>query len=540
MEQIKIENLNFSYPLSDKKAIDGLSLNIDSGELILLCGKSGCGKTTLLRQLKKELAPHGEKSGKIIIDGKDSDALSLRDSAEKIGFVMQNPDSQIVTDKVWHELAFGLENLGLKTAEIRLRTAEMASYFGINEWFDKKTTELSGGQKQTLNLASAMVMHPDILILDEPTSQLDPIAAENFLFTVSKINRELGTTVIITEQRLEEVFTYADRVIVMDDGKIVLDDTPQKVGENLNNLPAFLQFAAPSAMRVFNKSGGTGKCPVTVREGRAWLQKTDIKDTLKISENETAKPYAVELKDVCFRYEKNGRDILKNLNLKIPQSSVFSILGGNGTGKTTLLKIISSVLIPYSGKVKILGEKQKKSTAEISVMPQNVQALFTGSTVLKDLKETEKDENIINEVSRLVKIESLLEKHPFDLSGGEQQRAALAKVLLRKPKILLLDEPTKGMDAEFKKDFAEIIRSLKNDGCTVIMISHDIEFCAGNTDFCAMLFDGEIAASEPSKRFFSNNRFYTTSACRMSRGIIENAVTDEDILLCLNKNEVIE
>ncbi len=534
MEQIKIENLSFSYPLCDEKAIDSLSLSVKSGEFILLCGSSGCGKTTLLKQLKKELAPHGEKTGEILIDGKNADEFSLRESAEKIGFVMQNPDTQIVTDKVWHELAFGLENLGLSSAEIRLRTAEMASYFGINEWFNKKTAELSGGQKQMLNLASVMAMHPDILLLDEPTSQLDPIAAENFLFTVGKINRELGTTVILTEQRLEEAFAYADRVILMDDGKIVFDGAPENTGEKLNALPAFLRSAAPTAMRIFSRFGGE-KCPVTVRDGREYLSGKEHKDEFIFNEKTFPEINAVELREISFRYEKNGKDILKNLSLKIPEKTFFAVLGGNGAGKTTLLKIISSVLSPYSGKVKIYGESSKKSGVKIAALPQDVQALFTAKTVMLDLKEIEKNEEKIREISRLVKIENLLQKHPFDLSGGEQQRAALAKVLLCEPKILLLDEPTKGMDAEFKEDFADIISTLKKNGCTVIMISHDVEFCAKYADLCAMLFDGEIAAAEPSRTFFNQNRFYTTAASRMARGIIKNAVTDEDICLCIKE-----
>lgn len=534
MEQIKIENLSFSYPLCGEKAIDGLSLNIKSGEFILLCGRSGCGKTTLLKQLKKELAPHGEKTGNIFVDGKNIDGLTLRESAEKIGFVMQNPDLQIVTDKVWHELAFGLENLGLSSAEIRLRTAEMASYFGINEWLNKNTAELSGGQKQMLNLASVMAMHPDILLLDEPTSQLDPVAAENFLFTLSKINRELGTTVILTEQRLEEAFACADRVIVMDSGKIVSDGAPEEVGRKLDSLPEFMQSAAPTAMRIFRKSGGE-KCPVTVRDGRDYLRGKEHENEFVFNEKTFENISAVELKDICFRYEKNGKDILKNLSLEIPEKTFFAVLGGNGAGKTTLLKIISSVHLPYSGKIKIFGEKPKKSGVKIAVLPQDVQALFTAKTVLLDLKEIEKGEDRIAEISKLVRIENLLEKHPFDLSGGEQQRAALAKVLLCRPEILLLDEPTKGMDAQFKKEFADIVRTLKNDGCTVIMISHDVEFCAKYADLCAMLFDGEISAVSTAHRFFNENRFYTTAANRMSRGIIKNTVTDEDICLCVKE-----
>lgn len=533
MEQIKIDNLSFSYPLSERKAIDSVSLSINSGEFLLVCGKSGSGKTTLLRQIKKELSPHGKKTGNIYINEKNIDELSLRESAEKIGFVMQNPDLQIVTDKVWHELAFGLENLGLPGDEIRLRTAEMASYFGIDEWFNDKTSELSGGQKQILNLASVMVMHPDVLILDEPTSQLDPIAAENFLYTISKINRELGTTVIITEQRLEEVFSYADRVIVMDNGRVISDKSPCETGAELDTLPGFLRFAAPAATRIFNENNGKGKCPVTVREGREWLENTEHKTECLYNKKTFSKVNAVELKDVCFCYDKNGKNILKNLSISVPEKTFFSILGGNGAGKTTLLKIISSTLLPYSGRMKIFGEKPKKSNIKISSLPQEVQSLFTAKSVLLDLKEIQKDEDKIKEIAELTKITSLLEKHPFDLSGGEQQRAALAKVLLCEPQILLLDEPTKGMDAEFKIDFAKIINELKQKNCTVIMISHDIEFCAKYADLCAMLFDGSISACAPANEFFSNNRFYTTAARRISRGIINGAVTDDDINSCI-------
>ena len=535
MEQIKIENLSFSYPLSEEKTLDGISLSIGSGEFVFLCGKSGCGKTTLLKQIKKELAPHGKKSGKILFEGKLLDELSLRESAKKIGFVMQNPDLQIVTDKVWHELAFGLENLGLDRDSIRLRTAEMASYFGISEWFNSKTTELSGGQKQILNLASVMVMHPDVLILDEPTSQLDPIAAENFLYTISKINRELGTTIILTEQRLEESFTYADRIIVMDRGEIISDETPSETGKKLNEMPEFFKKAVPTAMRIFNELDGTGVCPVTVREGRIFLSGINHRNECKKDENFFSRTNAVEIKNIYFRYDKNGKDILKNLTLKIPENCFFSILGGNGAGKTTLMKIISSAVLPYSGKVKIFGEKPKKCEKKIISMPQEVQALFTAKTVLLDLREVNKNEEKISEIAKLTRINNLLEKHPFDLSGGEQQRVALAKVLLCEPKILLLDEPTKGMDAEFKKDFADIICSLKEKGCTVIMISHDVEFCAKYSDICAMLFDGDISACSASDKFFAGNRFYTTAACRIARGIINNAVTDEDIIKCVNE-----
>ena len=287
MATYRIENLTFTYPnrVGQKPALNDINLTVERGEFVTLCGPSGCGKTTLLRHLKPSTAPHGLKSGEVYFSGGAGEQcsplheLSERDAAAKIGFVMQSPENQIVTDKVWHELAFGLESLGAKTPEIRLRVAEMASFFGIQTWFHKPVTELSGGQKQLLALASIMALQPSALILDEPTSQLDPIAASEFLAIVGKINRELGVTVILTEHRLEEALPLSTRAVVMDCGKIIADGTPQEVGQVLRGSdsgmsgehPMFL--AMPTPMRVWQACEGEGKCPVTVRDGKDWLGK---------------------------------------------------------------------------------------------------------------------------------------------------------------------------------------------------------------------------------------------------------------------------
>lgn len=543
MVQIKIENLTFSYPLCDKKVLENVNLEINSGEFVLICGKSGCGKTTLLRQLKGAVAPKGQKDGTIYFNGRNVDELSVRESAEKIGFVMQNPDNQIVTDKVWHELAFGLENFGLDDDKIRLRVAEMASYFGIANWFESNVNELSGGQKQLMNLASVMAMHPDVLILDEPTSQLDPVSAENFLSTIVKINKELGVTVLISEHRIEEIFSCVDRVVVMDNGKIIEDDTPEKIGEELNKLPEFVRLSVPTAMRIYSLMNSTGECPITVRDGRNWLsdqnviKKNIIHEETKIGEN-----VAVDVRGISFRYSKNADDIIKNLSIKAYSSELLAILGSNGVGKSTLFNIIAGILTPYSGKVIINSKRiDKYKNGELyknnlALLPQSVQALFTSKSVELELADVSSSKEETEKMLELMKLNELKDAHPYDLSGGEQQRLALAKVLLLKPKILLMDEPTKGMDAEFKMVFSEIIEQLKNDGCSVIMISHDIEFCAKYADRCAMLFDKTITSISSTKSFFNENRFYTTAANRMSRGIIDGAVTQEDIILCLKEN----
>ncbi len=548
MEHFKIENLTFSYPTSNEKiSLEDVSLKIEKGEYIVLCGKSGSGKTTLLRHLKSVLTPHGKRSGEIYFNGVELKNVDNREQSAKIGYVMQNPDDQIVTDKVWHELAFGLESLGCDQKTMRSRVAEMACYFGIQDWFHRDVAVLSGGQKQLLNLASIMAMQPEALILDEPTSQLDPIAASDFLNTVRKINVELGTTVIITEHRLEDIFPYADRAIVMDSGKIIADDTPRNMGKLLYEQSNPMFTAMPTPMRAFYNANGNGNCPLTVREGRAWLSKEfetepEIKEIpcKKIADKTDS---ALSLKELWFRYEKDTPDILRGVSLEIPAGSISAIVGGNGAGKSTTLKAICGICKPYRGKIKVFGKPVNKyKTGElfrncISMLPQDPKSLFVKKTVREDLEEMTKDKSRINEVAAICQITELMERHPYDLSGGEQQRAALAKVLLTELKILLLDEPTKGMDSFFKETFAAVLRRLKEQGITILMVSHDVEFCAKYADRVSMFFDGQVLTTDTPQNFFGGNSFYTTAANRMSRHIFRNAVTAENVVELYKKNK---
>ena len=550
MAHFEIKNLSFSYPASKNGlALKEINLSIDRGEYIAVCGKSGSGKTTLLKHLKSVLSPHGNMEGEIYFEGKPLKESDLRQQSSKIGYVMQNPDNQIVTDKVWHELAFGLESLGIDQKTIRLRVAEMASYFGIQGWFHKNVTELSGGQKQLLNLASIMAMQPTVLILDEPTSQLDPIAAADFLNTVRKINLELGTTVIITEHRLEDIFHAADRVVVMEKGSIIAADEPHKIGEFLKAENNEMFAAMPSPVQIYYGVENDLRCPLTVREGRNWLSSLLKDNEIKIAsieereeEDEETKVPAVTLKEVWFRYEKEAPDVLKGVNLQIPKGKIFAIVGGNGTGKSTTLKSICNICKPYRGQVLIDGKKiDKYKSSELfkgnlAMLPQDPQSLFVKKTVREDLEEmllSGEDKKRVEEVADICDITDLLESHPYDLSGGEQQRAALAKVLLTEPKILLLDEPTKGIDNFFKLKFAEILGRLREKGVTILMVSHDVEFCAKYADRVGMFFDGSVVTTNTPKLFFSQNSFYTTAANRMSRHIFENAITNEDVIkLC--------
>ena len=537
MESIKIENLSFTYPIESKKAIDNISLSVKRGEFICVCGKSGCGKSTLLRQLKPIITPHGDREGKIYFEGEDISGLTQWEQAHKIGFVFQNPDNQIVTDKVWHELAFGLESLSYSKTEIRTRVSEMASFFGIGDWFHSKVSELSGGQKQLLNLASVMVMQPTLLILDEPTSQLDPIAASDFLETVKKINRELGVTVLLSEHRLEDAIPLADRVIVMDNGKIIADDIPSRVGEILYRAQSDMFYALPTPMRLYYSKQNAMDCPVTVRMAREWLSKMPIDKNVEFIDEDTIKKERVlTLSDVWFRYEKDAPDILKGVSLSVCEGELYAIVGGNGSGKTTMLSLISGLYKQYSGKVKIAEGKK------ISALPQNPQSLFVKKTVELDVHEMlantkltkEQKEIEVQSVIVFCELGFLQKRHPYDLSGGEAQRVALAKVLLTKPDILLLDEPTKGLDSHFKEKLAKMLKGLQKNGVTIIMVSHDIEFCAKFADRCAMFFDGSITSEDTPRKFFAGKSFYTTSANRISRGILDNAVLDNDIIKAIN------
>lgn len=536
MEIFRINHLEFIYPSAKKPSLHDINLVVEQGEFITLCGESGCGKSTFLRHLKTVLAPKGKKSGKIFFENEDIDECDDKIQAQRIGFVSQSADNQIVTDKVWHELAFGLESLGYSNEQIRQRVAEMASFFGIQNWFYKNVCELSGGQKQILCLASIMTMQPKVIILDEPTSQLDPIAASEFVNMLVKINRELGITIIISEHRLDEVIPVSSRVLVMENGKIIVNDVPEKVCIKLKKMEHKMLHSMPVPMRIFSsvEKDFNKKCPITINSGRVWLEEFGrINGFAAVTSKETENfnTVSLEVNNIWFKYEKNENDVLKDVSFTTYEGEIYGILGGNGTGKSTLLSVICGIRKAYRGK--ILSKKKK-----IRMLPQNPLSMFVKKTVLEELEEVgSKSKDKLDEVIRICRLQELLDSHPYDLSGGEQQRTALAKILLINPDILLLDEPTKGLDNEYKIELGNVLKELAAARKTIILVSHDVEFCAEYTNRCGMFFDGGIVSENSTDEFFSQNSFYTTAGNRMARGLINKAVTANDVISACVKTD---
>lgn len=563
MEQkavLSCEHVSFCYPRQTDNAIEDISFSIGEAEFVVLCGQSGCGKTTLLRHFKKNQIPFGTGSGKLYYRGSDLETMDDRESAARIGFVGQNPDTQLVTDKVWHELAFGLENLGVPGEQIRRRTAEIAQYFGMESWFRRPVSELSGGQKQLLNLASVVIMQPDVLLLDEPTAQLDPIGTGRFLDTLRRLNRDLGTAVLLSEQRLEEVVPMADRVLIMHQGHLVADAVPGQCAAKLeayerdHNEALPIASAMPVAVRVWKACHyrDEANSPVSIRQGKSWLAdhvrktgqpgepiKSAVSDrhpchTAKRAVSETA----LFVDRLCFGYQKDQR-VLEDFTMRVPKGMLYAVVGGNGSGKSTALKAIMGICKPRRGNVKAAGK--------IRFLAQNPKSLFTELTAAEELmamllpenggaglKEADRTQRV-GEMLSYLELTAQREQNPMDLSGGQQQRLALGKLLLTEPDILLLDEPTKGLDGAFKEKLAELLKDLCSKGKTVVLVSHDMEFCARYADQCGLLFDGQLISEGETRAFFRENVFYTTAAQRMSRGVCGDCLLAEDIVRALQE-----
>lgn len=540
LDMVQIRDLHFAYPGEEEEVLRGVNLTLEEGKFYILCGKSGCGKSTLLRHMKSALLPKGAMGG----------SLHKGVAEEEIGFVFQHPDHQIVTDQVWHELAFGMENLGLGQDAMHLRVAELAAYFGIEQWFDREVSQLSGGQKQLLNLAAVLTLRPRLLLLDEPMAWLDPMAAGEFLHTLYRIQREMGMTVLLSAHQLEEVISYGDELLLMEEGRIACQGSPERIGRELGDRGAEFYLAMPVPMRIYLQSGSGKACPCTIAQGREWLrQELEEQGENKFAcgdetggdgiNTRVERPFlpVLKVRNLRFRYPGGDRDVLWDTSFEAGQGEILAILGGNGSGKSTLLRMMSGLLPAGGGKVLLQQEgkwvdvRKVPFGGRIALLPQDVTSIFQEETIERELEGDPEERH------RWIKrfhLDSLLARHPYDISGGEQQKVAFVKLLLRKPDIFLLDEPTKGMDAMDKRLMGETLKTLARERKTILIVSHDLEFAAAFAHRAGLFFRGRLEGVLPVRDFFCQNHFYTTAAQRMSRDSIPWAVTAEDVLAVLS------
>lgn len=455
------DDVTFRYPGSRGDVLSGVSMAVPAGAFALLVGGTGSGKSTLLSLAKPQIAPAGDRAGQVRVFGRPVDVLDGAEACE-VGYVFQDPDNQIVCDSVWHEMAFGLENLGTPQGEMRRRVAEASYFFGMGPWFHSDTDALSGGRKQLLALASTLVMQPRVLLLDEPTAQLDPIAARNFLHALFRVNRELGCTVVVATHEPELMADYATCAFELVDGAV-------RAVENL----------------------GRFKCEATLAERGALC--------------DANAPAAVSARGAWFRYGRDDDWVLRGLDLEVRQGEVHALVGGNGCGKSTLLALIAGTRRAQRGEV-------RSAISAKAMLPQDPKALFAEERVDEELMEWAHIGGYdADEVQAMMGELGLADRaglHPYDLSGGQRQMLALGKLLLVHPRLLLLDEPTKGLDRAAREHVAGMIEAARRDGVTVIVSTHDLAFVRRVADRVSLMFDGELACTEPVGEFFRNNLFY--------------------------------
>lgn len=501
----QIENLSFAFP-NQREVLKNISLEIKNGEFLVICGISGCGKTTFLKHLKPSLAPVGKISGNIVFD-------DLIKEDVKIGYVAQNPENQIVMNKVWHEIAFGLENQNMSLKQMKRRVGEIVNYFNLQDIIDSDCQTLSGGQKQLVNLASVLVLNPEVILLDEATAQLDPINRQEFIKMVKQINDDFGITIVFVEHQLDGLIELADRLLVMEDGEIAVLDQTKKAIEKMYKEDLFLE-SLPDYVKI---SKLVDQSCFNIKEARLAMQdyqNINIKECKDIEFTPLLK-----ISELTCGYQQL---VLKQLDLDIYQNEILTLVGANGSGKTTFIKCLAG-LIDYRGKI-----TYQTQLSRIAYLPQDPTTLFIGDTVEKDLLAVEDSVVNVDRLMQTMQIVHLKDRHPYDLSGGEKQLVALAKVLLTQPKLLLLDEPTKGIDATAKEKLATLIGGLSKH-MTIVCVSHDLEFAAKISDRIAMIFEGQMESVDTMRNFFSSNLFYTTVVNKIMRNINNDVVIYEDL-----------
>ena len=534
MEAVKIENVTYWYPESSRPSIENINLSIKQGELLLLAGPSGCGKSTLLRLINKLVPDYygGKISGEVYLWGKKLRDSSRRDIASRVGMVYQHPEKQIVLQDVERELAFGLENLNTDMKKMKRNVSEVISFLNLQNIKERSTMNISGGEKQKLAIGSVIAMDPEIIIFDEPISQLDPIAAEEVINCISRLNRDMGKTVIMAEQRLDKCFEIADRIVFMEEGRIIEEGTALSIPHSITKR-CFL----PVIPYMF-RSAQWEHIPLNVKEARSMILDYDY-STINSPENNLKDSCPVlQITGLSFEYEKNT-SLLKNVNLTLNKGEFLTIMGENGAGKSTLFKIVSGLIDGYRGQVKVNGKNIKSmETVErvktIGYLSQNPNDYLGRDTVFDEVAYTlrnigEFNVDRVNQMLDRMDLMGLKEKNPRDLSGGEKQRTALACTIIASPEILILDEPTRGMDWDSKESLGGYLRSLCDSGTSVVLITHDVDFAADYTDNIALMFDGSIIASGECRNMVKDAIYYSPQAAKVFRGLCSIVKTSEAI-----------
>ncbi|MBR6135844.1 MAG: ATP-binding cassette domain-containing protein [Clostridia bacterium] len=523
MEKINVSSLSFTYPSGSVPALKDISFSLESGDFLLVTGPNGSGKSTLLRMLKPQISPAGELKGSITFGETDIRSMSMEEQVSRIGFISQDPINQIVTDTVEEEMAFGLESLRMSHDSISVRIAETSAFLGIEELLHKRCLELSGGELQLVNLASVMVMRPELLILDEPVTQLDPLSSERFMAALERINRELGTTVIMAEHNLSGLLRAADRLLVLDDGSLKGYGEVREVVTSLYRDDASLFAALPAYVRCCLRLSKGGICPKDVREAARYLSGIELRTAVVDNKPAADTPVSVRGSHLYMRYTKDSEDILKDLSFEFPAGRTIAVFGINGSGKSTLLRTISGLLKPYYGRLDVHVDSS-------SLLPQDNSTLFSKETVRDELNASGSSDRTLTEAAELFDLNDVLSRHPFDISSGERQRVALAKIWLRNSDLILMDEPTRSLDNTFRKKLTGLIRERKT-GKTVIIASHDMEFMADNADICYFLHDGKLIGPYDPDAFFGENRYFTTGLSIASSRAGCRLIREDDLVI---------
>lgn len=518
MEKISVSNLSYWYPECEKPALDNINLNIKEGELVLLVGPSGSGKSTLLRCFNRIIPDFygGKIKGKVNIDGMDLKLWDKRDIIRHMGMVYQHPEKQIVLQDVEREIAFGLENLNMELNSMKRNVSEAISLLNLTAIKDKSTSEISGGEKQRIAIASVIAMNPEIIIFDEPISQLDPIGAEEVMNFIKKLNRDMGKTIILVEHRLDRCFDMADKIIFIEEGRIVGEGKKNEIPQNINK-----KYFLPNLAYVF-KAAGYKAVPTNVKEAREVISKMEFEQKTYGAEKYGEKVLSIDKLE--FGY-KRGERTLKGINLEISKGEIITVMGENGAGKSTLFKLAAGVLEDYKGRIKVNDKdiknlKNKERIKTIGYLSQNPNDYLGRDTVFEEVAYTLKniDEYDAKRVIAMldkIKIENLKDKNPRDLSGGEKQRVAIACTMITNPNILILDEPTRGMDAEAKDILGSIIKELSEQGKSIVIITHDTDFAADYSTSVALMFDGEIVARGSVEDILYDSIYYSSQIARV-------------------------